>query len=268
MTATAKHSPMFTVGLKAIMNGDVIIPPLRSYLSNPEFQGFDIKIRGIGGRSPDYWFHPSTHPSWEVRSLWLWMVAPSLLDSEPLDPSAILAMTAGSIWHAIISRAMLDLDLLLASEVKYQDLILKSRGSADGLLKSGDELFEYKTMKDQRLRKIEDVEHFIDMYPVYYLQAQEYMRLSGIMKMRFLLMALTFPFEMREFVVPYDHITADSTAAKYREVNLLIANGDVPMCSACPKKSFCPARPVCQSASTDQLKQWMEAARVTGKNVN
>lgn len=265
---TAKHSPMFQLGLQAIMDGNILIPPLRAYLANPEFKGFDIKVRGVGGRKPDYWFHPSEHPSWEPRALWLWMVAPSLLETEPLEPSAILAMTAGSIWHAIIERSLLDLDLLLMNEVKLEDSSSKSRGSADGLLKAGDELMEFKTMKDLRLRKIETVENFIAMYPTYYLQAQEYMRMSGIQAMRFLLMALTFPFEMREFVVPYDHFVAQATADKYRNILQCIADGDVPMCSACPKKQFCPARAVCVSATADQIKQWMEAARVTGTNRN
>ena len=255
-----KHSPSFTVGLNSILRGDILVPPLRAYLSNPEFRGFDLKIRGIGGREPDFWFHPSSHPSWAPRSLWLWMVAPQLLETEPMDPASILAMTAGSVWHAIITRAMKDLDLLASDYVKFADESSKARGEADGLLKSEAELFEFKTMKDVRLRKIESVELFIEMYPTYYLQAQEYMRMSGVHAMRFLLMALTFPFPMLEFVVPYDHAVAQATAMKYRGVLQCIADGDVPICSGCPVKEFCPSRAVCTSATSEQIRSWIGEA--------
>jgi hypothetical protein len=253
---TAKHSPAFVTGLKSIIQGDILVPVLRAYLSSPEFRTIEVKVQ-VGGRKPDYWFHPSSHPEWTPRALWLWMVAPQLLEEEPLDPASLLSMTAGSVWHAIITKAMLDLDLLLAREVKFEDPETKSRGSADGLLKSGLELFEFKTAKDVRVRKLDDIPDFIEMYPGYYLQALEYMRLSGIHFMRFLVMALTYPFEMREFVIPYDHILASQTADKYRLVNQNVADGDVPICSACPKKIFCPARAVCESATYEQIRSWI-----------
>jgi len=572
---------MFRTGLESIVRGEILVPPLRSYLANPEFRGFDLKVRGIGSRDPDGWFHPSEHPRWPLRALWLWLCVPSLVEREPLGPETILAMTAGSIWHAIIERALLDMDMLIGNEVRFEHPATMTRGSADGHLRMGD-LMEFKglamdtplptptgwttmadvvvgdsligsdgkpctvtgvstpkwvrgmrmsfddgtsilcdidhrwavasgrarrmtmqtltsaeiaesvdgvhgqsqhrvyntapidlpeidapihpyvlgawigdgakhngaitqgadsalwaeieacgyrigaawgggltrtvfglrtqliamgllneqkripdaylrgsieqrtallqglmdtdgtwsqqrknavyttvdseladqvrelvlslgmrcrvqkflargfgiervayhvvfrpfgvvpfrmkadrvlsgdavrsgrrviqrvdrlpeiltkcvevdsadntylcgdqmvpthnSMKDMNLRKIDSVETFIARHPDYHLQAQEYMRMSGIERMRFVLMALTFPFEMREFVVEYDHIVAQRTADKYRTAIQMVADKEVPMCDGCPPKQFCPARNVCTNATNAQLKEWM-----------
>lgn len=253
------HSPQFRAALTSIGKGDVLIAPLKSYLSSPDFSGFTIEVKGIGERAPDFWYHPSTHPSWNVRSLWLWMASPELLNMEPRDSEATLAMTAGSIWHAIIERSLLDLGLLLTNEVRFADELLRSRGSADGLMKahSGqkdpEELFEFKTAKDMIVRKIHTIEDFAEKYPTYIMQANEYLRMSGYRKMRILLMALTYPFEMREFVYHYDPVLAETISTKYRAVNQHIADQTVPMCDGCPKKIHCGARAVCESASTETL---------------
>lgn len=255
------NSPAFRTGLRAIERGDVLVPALRAYLHNPEFRGFDIKVRGIGKRPWDGVFHPSTHPSWTPKALWLYQRANGLLLEEPIDPSAILAMTAGSLWHAMIERSLLDVGLLVSNEVHFKDPDTKSSGSADGLVKEilaePEHLFEFKTMKDMILRRVLSVQDFIDRHPTYYLQALEYMRMSGYRKMRFLLMAPTYPFEMKEFVIEYNHADANVTRDKYRYVLQAAADGDVPLCSGCKKGTFCPARAVCESATTDQIKGWI-----------
>jgi hypothetical protein len=267
----AKHSPAFATGLKSMMQGDILVAPLRSYLSDPQFKGFNLTVRGIGERAPDFHFHPSEHPSWPVRALWLWMIAPDLVVREPRDPSATLAMTIGSVMHEVIETSLLDVGLLITNEVKFSDKTLRSRGKADGLVKahSGqkhpEELFEFKTMKDLRLRKIESLADFMRMNPDYVLQAYEYMRMSGYRKMRFLLMALTFPFDMKEFVLPYDQEAAEHTASKYRAVHQHIADATVPLCDGCPKTTFCGARAVCESATSEQLQMIVRAARPLGE---
>lgn len=266
----AGNSVNFQTGMKSIVRGDIMIAPLRSYLSSPTFKGFDLKVRGIGERSPDYHFHPSEHPPWPVRALWLWMVAPTLIHREPRDPTSTLAMTAGSIWHEVIERSLLDIGLLVTNEVSFSDKKLRSRGHADGLVKahsgqeSPEELFELKTMKDMILRNIHTIDEFIAKYPGYHVQANEYMRMSGYRKMRFLIMALTFPFEMKEFVLPYDHALAHAVEAKYTEVHQSIADRRVPLCSACPKTIHCAARPVCESATDEQLGLIVRSAQPLG----
>lgn len=257
------NSPEFTTGLRSIARGDILIPPLRAYLSDPEFRGFDVKVRGIGGRPYDGRFHPSEHPSWSVKALWLYLVAPSLLIREPLNPSAVLAMTAGSVWHGVIERSLLDIGLLVTNEVAFHDDETLGIGKADGLVKahSGqtdpEELFEFKTMRDMILRKMNSVADFIDGHYGYYLQAHEYMRMSGYRKMRFLIMAPTMPFEMKEFVIQYDVGVAEHTAGKYRAAIQMAADKTVPICDGCKKGTFCPSRGVCESATSEQIRGWI-----------
>lgn len=262
---TAKHSPQFRTGLKAIQRGDILVAPLRAYLANPDFRGFRIEVAGLGKRPYDGIFHPSTHPTWPLKALWLYLVAPSLLMEEPEDPSAILAMTAGSVWHAFIERALLDLGLLETNEVKFKDTVLNTGGSADGLVKKtismDRHLFEFKTMKDMVFRKVESVADFIARFPGYYAQALEYMRMSGFTHMRFLLMTLTYPFEMKEFVIEFDQFRSNEIRDKYQVALQMAADGDVPVCDGCPKGTFCPARAVCETATHEQIKGWISGAQ-------
>lgn len=252
-------SPMFESGVQAAMRGDVVIPPLRSYLFGASFPGFTVEVPSMGEREPDFWFHPSTHPTWPERALWLWMVAPDLLHMEPREPQSVLAMTAGSIWHAIIEKALVDIGVLLTNEVPMEDRIFLTRGHADGEMyrHAGDdaagELFEFKTKKDIAMKHLLTVEDLKRLHPEYVLQANEYMRMTGFRKMRFLFMALTFPFEMREIVLEYDEGLATKVTSLYNSVIQDIAYFQVPTCSNCPKKRHCPARPVCDSLSSDKL---------------
>jgi hypothetical protein len=238
-----KLTPGFRKGIASIARGEVLIAPLRAYLYNPDFRGFNIEVRGIGRRQPDFHFHPSSHPSWNDRSLYIWMTQPELLVEEMLEPTSVLSMTAGSLWHAIIQKILVDIGLLDAVEVPVEDALRKTRGNMDGV--RGNEIFELKTMKDLRLMKIKSVADYLEMFPTYHLQANEYMRMSGIPKERVLLMALTFPYEMREFVIEYDPFLAYKQEQKYERVLQAVADGQMPMCSGCAKAAECPARAVC-----------------------
>ena len=95
----SKHSPAFRRGLSSIARGEKLITPIKAYLMDPAFPGFEVKVDQLGRREPDFWFHPSEHPGWSERALYLWMTQPDLLVAEPMEPTAVLSMTAGSIWH-------------------------------------------------------------------------------------------------------------------------------------------------------------------------
>lgn len=241
----AKTSPAFRKGIASIAKGDKLIAPIRAYLYNPDFQAFTVEVKGIGNRAPDYHFHPSEHPSWNDRSLYIWMTEPDLLLKEPQEPTAVLAMTAGSIWHSIIGRVLVDLGLVDQLEVFVEDKVRRTRGSMDWV--AGSEVGELKTMKDQILGRINSVEDYLQRYPGYHLQANEYMRMSGLRSERVLLMALTFPYEMREFVIPYDMALGFAQEQKYERVLQAVADGRMPMCNGCVGKdrAKCPARGVC-----------------------
>ena len=119
--ATAKHSPAFREGiLSPLMRGEVLVPPLRAYLCNPNFGGMTITVPSIGSRPYDGRFHPSEHPLWAPRALMLYLVAPELLTPRMFQASDILAMTAGSVWHAIIEHCFMELSSGHACEVHWE----------------------------------------------------------------------------------------------------------------------------------------------------
>lgn len=243
------HSPTFRSGLASIKRGEILVPPLRAYLSNPDFKGFTIVVPPFEKRAPDGWFHPSTHPLWPERALWLYLVVPEMLTEEPMEHSNVLALTAGTIWHSIIEHAMMKLKLVDAVEVRFEDAGSLSKGSADGVRQ--EELIEIKTMKLELMRKINSPQDYIDAHPTYYAQALEYMRMSGYRSERVLLMSLTFPYEMREFVIDFNLADSQAIANKYRGVIQDAADGRVPMCDGC--QGFCPAKALCKSPNAQQI---------------
>lgn len=244
------HSPVFRQTLRQITAGEILAPAAKAYLMDPNFKGFSIDVHGIGTRPYDGLFHPSGHPSMPERALFLYLTAPDLLIPEPMNPMAVLSMTAGSIWHAIMGRILHDeLGLVSSLEVRVSDDATGSVGAMDGvitMLEGSHEIYELKTMKDMALSKLVTVEDYIQKYPTYYLQAQEYMRMSGYRKERVLIMALTYPYDMKEFVIEYDPMVSNAIRDKYLRVRQAAADQRMPECSGCAKNSECPARAVCK----------------------
>lgn len=243
--AKAAHSPAFRKALQSITQGEMLIAPLRAYLYDPAFKGFDIAVRGIGKRAPDDWFHPSTHPGWSPRALYLYLTNPEVLVTEPMNPMAVLSMTAGSIWHSIIGRILCDeLGIVTELEVPVRCDTTRARGHMDGIV--GEAIWEFKTAKDVAIAKIGSVEDYIARYPGYYLQAQEYMRMSGFRQERVLMMALTYPYDMREFVIDFDAAVSAQIRDKYLSVRQAAADQRMPPCDGCTPGVECPARMVCE----------------------
>lgn len=79
----------------------------------------------------------------------------------------------------------------------------------------------------------------------YYAQAQEYLRMSGRRRMIVLIVSLTYPFNMREIHVAYDHAFATATREKYLRVREAVKSGTPPRCICGPQSKTCPARAVC-----------------------
>lgn len=242
----ATNSPVFRKGLASIIKGDKLIAPIRSYLMDPKFPGFDVHVGGLGTRAPDGWFHPSEHPTWSPAALYTWLTNPAALIGELRDPTAVLAMTAGSIWHSIMEHVLTELNLVEGVEIPVEDAKRRTRGKMDGIMLGGEQVFELKTMKDNILRNIDSAETYCAKYPGYHAQANEYMRMSGLRFERVLLMSLTFPYDMREFVIEYDEVMGKRVADKYESVVQAVADGRMPMCDGCWNDSACPARFVCR----------------------
>ena len=95
-------------------------------------------------------------------------------------------------------------------------------------------------------------EAYRKMSEVYYAQAQEYMRLSGLRRHRTVVMSMEYPFEMAEIVLNYDHAFVQGITEKYRRVRQAVADHipPQPCCAPRSKQSrACPARYVCPVAS-------------------
>ena len=84
------------------------------------------------------------------------------------------------------------------------------------------------------------LEWFKTKNPDYYLQAQEYLRISGKEKSIVVIVSLTYPFEMREIHVPFDPVVAGATREKFRKVIQAVADQRRPMCE-CSLSNQCPA---------------------------
>lgn len=245
----------FRTVANSIANGEVLIPIIKSYLFNPKFPKFEVKIKGFVNRKPDGWFHPSTHPLWPERMLYYYLTAPDDFVSEPYDPISAMTVTQGQFWHAFLELCLLDCGYLKAANVPVSDPQVGSRGELDGET-FDDEVYELKTMRTPKAQKIVQgapddpavIASFRALMPNYYAQGQEYMRLSGHRKWRGLFLSPEWPFPMREIAMPYDELLAYQTKAKYLKVRQAVADQRVPMpcCNPWSKESkACPMRTVC-----------------------
>jgi hypothetical protein len=236
-------------------------PLLVNALYDPNFKPFTVHVRGAKGatRKPDGWFHPSKHTVWPERQLYYYLLAsqdPGIeLMEELMDPTGVMAVTAGTFWHEFVGQVLLDAKVLRATEVKVKDELVGSRGSMDGVLVF-EEAWEFKTVNGMRLNRLEKgspgspavVESFRKMWPQYYGQAQEYMRMSGYRTMRFTLLEPVYPFAMRELAVPYNEPEAMSVRNKFMRARQAVADQRLPdpCCGPGSKESrACFARGIC-----------------------
>lgn len=191
----------FTATLGSAARGDVLKPILMAKLYSPDFTGFTIKVEGWSGRRWDGKFHPSTHATWTLRQLYLYLTRPDLLDGERMDVTGVLAVTAGTFWHTFIQRILLDAGPLLRAEVPVCDEEINLVGHADGELSTG-ELLELKTYNNEfTIQKIDNEVTLRERKPEYYAQTQDYLAGLGREAMRYLVIYPTYPFHMTEFVV-------------------------------------------------------------------
>jgi hypothetical protein len=253
---------------------------IRSYLWNPTIDAFEIHLPDLSPRKPDGWFHPSTHPTWDERLLYYYMVNHEHLVPVPHDPHSTMAIVQGHFWHELIGHVLNLSGLLITHddpraqtiidgggtpeeadnakvEWKFVHESTRTRGAVDGLLP--DEIYEFKTMDDRKAARIptgavdsfEVVEAYKELAPGYYAQAQEYMRMSGYRRHRTVLLSLAYPFPMREIVLRYDEHFAANTALKYERVLRALAEENhqmtFPACCAVGSATAksCLARTIC-----------------------
>jgi len=242
--------------IKSAHRGDQFLPVIQSYLHNQNFPDFTVKVHGVQNRPPDNWFHPSTHPLWPERQLYYYLTQPEGLIANRLDPLGVLAVTAGNFWHSFMEVCLMDAGLLTATEVPLEDAEVMSRGHMDGQCADPEEGFEFKTMNGMKMGKIaegpasskEVQDSWKALVPVYAAQAQEYMRIAGLKRQRFLVMNTAYPFPMREIVLDYDERAAMEVRDKYARVRQAVADQRLPGACCNPgsqEAKQCFARAVC-----------------------
>jgi len=268
MLITQKPSVNFRKLLAGASAGEVLIPIMRAALYDPDFKSFDVHIDGFTARPPDPWFHPSTHPMMHPRQLYYYLAHPDALLPEIFDPHSTMAVTQGTFWHEFFQHILLEVGAILpnptptpgrnVAEWGWVHAVTQARGHSDGLTPD-QEIFELKSMNQARLSKLAPgapadpavLASFRKMCPDYYAQGQEYMRLSGRRSWRCVLMAIEYPYPMREIVMAYDPIYAQGIAFKYETVIQAVADQRPPRpcCGGGAAASTCFARAICPLGS-------------------
>ena len=261
-------SANFSRIVKGLGDGTVLNPLLHSYLYEASIpEAFSVYFhRHSMKREPDGWFHPSEHPLWPARKLWLYARDPASCIVLPKEYMGALSVTIGTAVHSFIQMCLHDMGVLVMVERKVngqvellpehavEDLALRSLCSMGGLLtlksparhmvgqpfeSNSSTIMPPPTLKDL------DLEAFKKTWPDYYVQVQEYMRMSGLRVAVVLFMAMGYPWELREFHVPYDPIIAQGVAEQYR----LAVQPDMPQpccapgsktAKACEMRLRCP----------------------------
>lgn len=241
-------SPNFRTMMKELGQGKIVTPIIRSALSKPTFDGFDVPVEGWITRPYDGWFHPSTHSTWTPRQLYYYLTVGEKMFVENPTLLFVLSVTQGKFWHNFVQRLLLDNGLMLQDEVPILDPIHMRRGHTDGLLSNG-EGFEFKTASERVIVKMKTLDLLMKNQPKYYAQTQDYLDVTGGEVMRYFIMQLSAPFDMAEFEVPADPEFQAAQRDKYREAIEAAAAGEPPApCCAfgssqsktCPVRYQCP----------------------------
>lgn len=248
--------------------GMLLIPHLSAYLYNADFPD-EVTVtfkKGDSRRPSDGWFWPSTHPTWPLRALWLYLNEPETLPTEDREYMNTLALTMGTAIHTFIETCLRHMGLRTpelntctscspekeCQEPGFADHEVGSRGHMDGILDLSPlkplpvavpEIvgFEFKTGSDRVISGLNsmDLETYRRRHPVYYGQNQEYMALSGRRMVIVLFMGLGWPWPMREIHVPFDPAWVSQTREKYYAAR---AADSLPACcgmSKCVLKNWC-----------------------------
>lgn len=233
--------------LRDVVDDKVLTPITRSVLMDPSFEGYDVPVQPWTKRGHDGWFHPSTHATWTERQLFLYLTQPHLVGVEQMTLTSVLAITQGHFFHEFLQRLWLRHGILQVAEVTLVDERHNRRGHMDGLLANFEGL-EIKTMNDYTLPKIGDAESLREKKPGYYAQTQDYLDMAELTQMRYFIISTAYPYNMQEFVVPYDEVFQAAQRRKYRRA-IEAAEVDKTPQVCCPLNSAtarsCPVRGAC-----------------------
>jgi hypothetical protein len=255
----------FGLFLTGLARDDLVLTPItRAALYDPDFKGFMVEVEPFVPRPYDGLFHPSTHSLWTVRQLYLYLVAPHVLDAERMDITGVLAVTSGKFWHRFLQLLWLEDGVMVKDEAPARDYFTNRTGHADGLLRNG-ECVEIKTINEYQVHKIDSEKILKEKKPQYWAQTQDYLDILGLESMRYFLMHPAYPFPMTEFLVKVDKSYNAIRRSEYRHAIELAeefpdykaladpAHSGVPICAGCSPRSKmakqCPVRRGCPVGS-------------------
>lgn len=249
--------------------GLVVKPLIKNYLHNVDFRE-DFVMRFAAGsdvREPDGWFHPSQHPLLPARWLYHYLVNPQGLLAEPMPYGNTLSVMMGKAMHGLVQHVLGPAEAGYLTpktaggcwcshpkcdEWGFSDPECGERGHVDGIglpLSGGDsEIFEFKTATElsNKVRKAQDmdIDWFRESWPGYWAQQQSYQRMSGRRQSRVVFFTLGYPWDMKEFVIPFDPHFAHEVSEKYRMVRQAAADQRPPS-ACCGGLKDCAARGLC-----------------------
>jgi hypothetical protein len=125
-------------------------------------------------------------------------------------------------------------------------------------------LVSHNTMNAMKMRKLPTgfvpddpqlLAEFKALCPVYWAQAQEYLRMSGYRTMRFTIMEPSYPFALLEVAVPYTPQDALPIREKYMRVRQAVVDQNLPIPCCAPgsaESRVCFARDVCPVGRMNQ----------------
>lgn len=266
---------MFSSMIADADKGAVLSPLLRNYLNAGSWK-HDLYVKfpkGNMNRKPDGWFHPSEHPLWTERQLYLYLTQIDLRVVEPLGYLGAFSVTMGTAVHSFIEGLLTDMGLRLNreqmeaagftvgkgrdGEPHFSDPDTNARGATDGISDvevrgwTGYKNIELKTTNQMKMDRIPDmdVEAFRSAWPGYYAQQQEYLRMSGMSMSMVLVIGMGYPWPMKEFHVPFDPVFAGGIRDKYMRALEAAQTGVMPgaccapgsaMSNSCPMRLACP----------------------------
>jgi len=236
--------------MKSLSRDEILIPAINTALFDPDFKAFDIHIEGFAARPFDGYFHPSTHSTWNVRQLALYLMKPEMTEQERMEPTSIFAITQGHFWHIFLQQVLKEVGFLIKDEVGFKDEEHRRTGHMDGLLRISrrEEGLEIKTINAFKLPKLKSAQDLIVQKPEYYAQAQEYLDVFSLSRMRFLFISPTYPFAMKEFVVEANLDHQLRRREIYKGAIQIAESGQFPLPAGgcCNQKDTCPVRYACR----------------------